>query len=448
MSSPTLKTRIAIVGGGMGGLALAVALSKLEAEDHLDINVYESASKLTEVGAGINFWPRGWEIMRNMGLEESLLSKLSSAEIKPCVEELRLPLSLKKGNQQKGTPILNFNSSGMYGGTFPFHRADVQAVLLDHLSPSIPCHLSHRLAKFDETGEGVVLTFTNGSTATCDLLIGADGIHSFVRKSLLAESLGISDEEAGKRARPLWTGVYAYRHIIDADALRRDYPDHPALKKMMIYCGKNKMLTAYPIRQGKLINLAPMVFHPESAGTYLNDHGVHEITTDDVASFYDNWEDEVRALVKFVTHPSKWAIQYVDPMDSYISSSGRVLLLGDSAHATPPYFANGAGLSIESAYLLAAVIDKAVKTTNGTVDVSKISKVYNTIRQPYCNAAAANSRALGSQYQFNIPGFEQYGDEEDVPKEKMSELSKLMSQGWEWTGTSVMPDLERALAML
>ncbi|KAF9553099.1 FAD/NAD(P)-binding domain-containing protein [Agrocybe pediades] len=356
-----------------------------------------------------------------------------------------LPFSMKKGNQQKGTPILDFNSSG---GTVPFHRADVQAVLLDHLSPSIACHLSHRLAKFDDTEQGVVLTFTNGSTAICDLLIGADGIHSFVRKSLLAERQGISDEEACKRARPLWTGVYAYRYIIDADALRRDYPDHPALKKMMIYCGKNKMLTAYPIREGKLINLAPMVLHPESAGTYLNDHGVHETTTDDVASFYDNWEDEVRALVKLVPHPSKWGIQYVDPMDSYISSSGRVLLLGDSAHATPPYFANGAGLSIESAYLLAVVIDKAVKMTNGRVDVSKISKVYNAIRQPYCNAAAANSRALGSQYQFNVPGFEQYGDGEDVPKEKMAELSKLMSQGWEWTGTSVMPDVERALAML
>ncbi|KAF9553098.1 hypothetical protein CPC08DRAFT_714057 [Agrocybe pediades] len=89
MSSSTLKTRIAIVGGGMGGLALAVALSKLKLEDHLDINIYESASKLTEVGAGITFWPRGWEIMRKMGLEEFLLSKLSSAEIKPCVEELR-----------------------------------------------------------------------------------------------------------------------------------------------------------------------------------------------------------------------------------------------------------------------------------------------------------------------------------------------------------------------
>ncbi|KAF9568279.1 FAD/NAD(P)-binding domain-containing protein [Agrocybe pediades] len=443
MSSSSLKTRIAIVGGGMGGLALAVALSKLKAEDHLQVNIYESASKLIEVGAGISFWPRGWEIMRNMGLEASLLSKLFPAGHKPLPEELRLLFSVRKGNQPQGTPILDKS-----GGTIPFHRADVQAVLLDHISPSIQCHLSHRLVNFEEKEDGVVLKFTNGATATCDLLIGADGIHSSVRRSLLSELKPTSDEEAARRALPLWTGVYVYRYMIDADALRREYPDHPALQKMMIYCGKNKMMTAYPIREGKFINAAPMVSHPECAGTYLNDHGVHEATTDDLMSCFDNWEDEVRALAKYAVQPSKWAIQYVDPMDSYVSSSGRVLLLGDSAHAAPPYFANGAGLAIESAYVLAALIDKAAKATNGKVDVSRISKAYNAIRQPYCNAAASNCRALGSLYQLTIPGFEQYCDGEDIPEEKIAELSKLMSQGWEWTETSVMLELERALAML
>ncbi|KAF4618297.1 hypothetical protein D9613_011520 [Agrocybe pediades] len=253
MSSSSLETRIAIVGGRMEGLALAVALSKLKPEDHLEVNIYESASKLIEVGTGISFWPRGWEIMRNMGLEASLLSKLFPAGHKPLPEELRLLFSVRKGNQRKGTPILDKS-----GGTIPFHLADVQGVLLDHSSPSIQCHLSHRLVNFDETEDGVVLKFTNGTTATCDLLVGADGIHSRVRRSLLSELKLTSDQEADRRALPLWTGVYVYRYMIDANALRREYPDHPALQKMMIYCGKNKMMTAYPIRGGKFINVAPM----------------------------------------------------------------------------------------------------------------------------------------------------------------------------------------------
>jgi len=79
-----------------------------------------------------------------------------------------------------------------------------------------------------------VLEFTNGETATCDLLIGADGIHSVIRKLLLAEGKDWSEEEMNRNSHPLWTGVYAYRYIADAEAVRRDSPNHPALTKMMI----------------------------------------------------------------------------------------------------------------------------------------------------------------------------------------------------------------------
>jgi len=139
------------------------------------------------------------------------------------------------------------------------------------------------------------------------------------------------------------------------------------------------------------------------------------------------------------------------------------------AHATSPDFANGAGLAIEvynrshnllktftnvgflflkSACILGEIISKAIDSSYGDATVSAIAEAYDKIRRPFCNAAAAASRTMGSWYQFNAPGFEQYIDGEEIPIEKVAELASLIEKGWEWATSSVMPDLERALAMI
>jgi len=114
-----------------------------------------------------------------------------------------------------------------------YHRADLQEVLLSHVSSMVEFQLNHRLINYTESEEGIKLEFKNGKTATCDILVGADGINSVVRKVLLAGKRGLdsSSEEALLNAAPVWTGTWAYRGLVDSEIVRREFPNHPALSK-------------------------------------------------------------------------------------------------------------------------------------------------------------------------------------------------------------------------
>ena len=107
---------------------------------------------------------------------------------------------------------------------------------MKHVSPNVKAHLSHRLLTYIETKDGIELEFTNGGKSTCDILVGADGINSVVRKVFLSNEKGIdpSSEEAAKYSQPLWSGTMVYRSLIDSGVIRRINPDHPALSTRIV----------------------------------------------------------------------------------------------------------------------------------------------------------------------------------------------------------------------
>ena len=117
------------------------------------------------------------------------------------------------------------------GGYAPYHRADLQEILLKHVSSFVQCHLNHRLVSYRESKEGIELEFKNGETTSCDILVGADGINSMVRKVFLAGKCGLdsSSEEALMNAAPVWTGTAAYRGLVDSEVIKREFPNHRVL---------------------------------------------------------------------------------------------------------------------------------------------------------------------------------------------------------------------------
>ncbi|PPQ92525.1 hypothetical protein CVT25_010358 [Psilocybe cyanescens] len=434
----TTRKRVAIVGGGIGGLALAVALSRLKVDEYLQIDIYESTAKLTQVGAGIMIWPRGWEIVQSMGLEASLAEKMSPDQELPSPDQIKPTFKIRRGDMKEDRPIVDVM---MPGGSVAFHRADVQEVLLKHISPSIQVHLSHRLITYRETAQGEIeLQFKNGSTASCDLLIGADGINSVIRKTFLRNKNKWSEEEASKKAQPLWTGSTVYRNTIDAEIIRKDSPNHRALTEAVMH------LVAYPILQGKLINAVPFLTNYEREGTYVDGPVLVENSTDKFAPHFAGWDDDVEVLVKHMSNPSRWEIQHHAPLDTYISESGAVVLLGDSAHAAPPHLGNGASQAIEDVYILANVLSKGVRS--GNFDIPKLIKIYDTIRQPFAVFAADASVRLGRLLDLHSPGFEDIKDGDEVTPESIEKLAKSIQDVWEWTWQSAKPDLEKALAMV
>ncbi|KJA17341.1 hypothetical protein HYPSUDRAFT_1023379 [Hypholoma sublateritium FD-334 SS-4] len=418
------KLCIGIVGGGIGGLALAVALTRLNTTDTLQVDIYESAAKLTQVGAGITIWPRGWEIIRELGLEDSLAAYICPGQEIAKDNQERIGFIYRKSDHPENAVMCDLK---FRGGSLSFHRADVQQVFLAHISPSVRVHLNRRLVSYRESDGKMQLSFKNGETAACDLLIGADGVNS----------------AAIREARPLWTGTIVYRSVIESDIIRREISDHPCLVKPLVYCGKNKHVVSYPISAGKLINVVGFVSDPTKEGTFLEGPAVMSSTPDVVSSFFTGWSEEVKCIINNMSNPLRWAIEVVKPLDKY--GYGRVALLGDSAHAMPVHLGNGAGQAMEDAYILAHLLHEASK--HPKIDVANLVRVYSAVRQPFGNFAARASLEQGRLYEFTELDDVREGDV--LAPEMLTRLGERIADGWRWTwDSSVKGDLQRALSML
>ncbi|KIM41421.1 hypothetical protein M413DRAFT_445432 [Hebeloma cylindrosporum] len=432
----TEKFRIGIVGAGIGGLALSVALGFMDHENRLDIKLYEASSSISEIGAGINFWPRTWAILKTIGLEELLIRLLPQEPD----DSPRLTFQLRKADQAEGVHIRDII---MKGGAFRFHRADFQQALISRLSGQLL--LSHRLISYEETNNEVRLEFLHGKTATCDLLVGMDGIKSAVRKFFLLKH-GLPNSPS---IHPIWTGTVAYRGLVPIKELEAELPGHRAVQTPMMYVGKLKHLVVYPVSKDELVNIVAFSTDPGKRGTSYPGPTTSPCTQEEILNLFDGWEAEVQALLRCIEKPTKWAIRELHPMPRY--SHHRVILGGDAAHAMTPHQGAGAGQAVEDAYILASLICANLRGNKIIeVPIARISEIYNAVRHPMGNHVLKASQETGMLCELVAPGFEEVkeGDTE-VPLEKLAELFELVGKNWDWVWKESAEDgRRRALEML
>ncbi|KAF8148009.1 salicylate hydroxylase [Crassisporium funariophilum] len=404
----------------------------MDTGDIVDVDIYEASSNISAIGAGINFWPRSWEIMKNIGLESTLVKFLAA----PPDDTTRVVFHVRKSDQADGFPIQDLT---MKGGSIRFHRADLQSALMSQLHGRL--HLSHRLVSYEEHDSNVLLNFQNGATATCDLLVGMDGIKSGVRK-LFLQSQGLYKSPSFD---PIWTGTLAYRGLIPIEKLEKIFPGHNASTRPVMYCGKFKHVVVYPVSQDRLVNVVAFATAPSKEGTVYEGPSNIPTSQAEVLAIFNGWEAEVQALLHCIEHPSKWAIHALRPLDCY--AFGRVMLAGDAAHGMTPHQGAGAGQAIEDAYILATLISRLGEDH---VEVNELSKVYNTIRCPAGNRVLEGSRRSGLLCELVGPGFEDIleGDT-SLSRAKLATLIEEMQQDWRWAwAESAEDDRQRALAML
>ncbi|CAL1714511.1 unnamed protein product [Somion occarium] len=434
---------------------MAVALSKYS---DIQVDVYEAAGQFSEVGAGIGMWPRTWNIMESLGLTEDLakIAVISPTDIP------KVAFTLRKGDEPIGHTFHQLITPGM----ITFHRPDFQAVLLLHLSStSCRTHTAKRLktylygqgsaSKSESSLLPIHLHFQDGTTATCDLLIGADGVRSAVRATMLrdlatkAQSEGHTQEaqEALAGVDPVWSGLSMYRTIFPSQTLSQQLPGHRVLHDPMIYVGRNTQITAYPISRGTGINFAATRSHWEQENTLFEGPWVQDVSRDELLHAFDRWEPEVVALFQSIEGLNRWAMHTVRPLRSYVSE--RVALIGDSAHAMLPYQGVGAGQAIEDAFLLATLLGHSV-TTPATL--SRALKVYDAVRRPFSQHVLETSRENGQLFTLNYPGltFGTPQENRDAKKlQKLQDLCNRVRKNWEWCWlTTLDADLERAVKML
>ena len=315
-------SRMAIVGGGIGGLTAALALLRRG----IDVDVYEQAPELKEVGAGVQISSNGTRVLYALGLQEAV-ERISSI---PTAKEIRL---WSTGQTWKLFD-LGAISIELYG--FPYvlmHRRDLHGILAEAIGGLKPdaLHLGMRCIDVAQSDTSVTLRFATGETAQAPLAIGADGVHSQVRASLFG---------AGAAQ---FTGCIAWRGIVPMERL-------PA--QVSRTCGTNWVgagghVVHYPLRRGELMNFVGIL---ERTDWQIESWTIRG-TTEELANDFRGWHADVHAIIRNIEEPYKWALMVRPPMPHW--TKGRITLLGDACHAMLPLLAQGAVMALEDGFVLA-----------------------------------------------------------------------------------------------
>ncbi|EJC97543.1 FAD/NAD-binding domain-containing protein [Fomitiporia mediterranea MF3/22] len=460
---PTPKFTVAICGGGIAGLMTAIALARLSSRKDFRIDIYEAKQEFTEIGAGVAIRQRPWNIVKALGLETALRE---FTEVPDNEDEPRLMFEMRKSDQAIG---VHFYKTMAPMGNLSFHRAHLLNALAVNLdADTTVSHFSKRLVSYEMADRPdavkdstITLFFKDGTFATCDVLIGCDGINSAVREKLLQsaarDAQGRNDFEVAATLRehikPVWSGSVAYRGIIAREVLAEVNPKHSAIFTPQNYMGKDKHIIVFPISKGRLINVVAFCSWPNNDGSVFDGKIVEECSQMELLEQYRGWEDEVPQLLKCIQKPSRWAINDLKPMP--VSVHNHVALAGDAAHAMTPHLGIGAGQGIEDAYILATLLTHPLTTRKTIRDALK---VYESVRLPYANEIQRLSRINGKIYEFADPRFSNLRfDRELLTDGKMNEEDKtrlkevgdasMTIREWTWA-RDIEEDRKQAVEML
>ena len=317
--------KILIIGGGIGGLACALALIRRG----IEVEVYEQAHELREVGAGVQIGANGTRVLHALGLKDALATTQFFASGKAA--------RLWNTGETWTTFDLGAIAQERYGSPHIFmHRGDLQAALADAIRRERPdaIRLGRRFGSLTQNDDGVTVIFADGSTAHGALAIGADGIRSPVRETLF-----------GKDA-PAFVGIVAWRGLVPMDAL----PPQISRTAAVNWLGPGGHALHYPVRAGALMNIVAFIERDDWQVESWTERGTH----DELARDFSGWHADLHAILGGIEQPFKWALMMRPAMPRW--SSGRVTLLGDACHPTLPFLGQGAVMAIEDAYVLAGCI--------------------------------------------------------------------------------------------
>ena len=314
--------RVIVAGGGIGGLAAALALAREGAA----VRVLERAPLLGEVGAGLQLSPNATRLLFRWGLEYAV-RRIGFA---PTSADIR---DRAGGGLLLSTPLGSFAERRWGAPYLQAHRGDLHAVLLAAAEAvGVQVRVDSPLAAFEAQGAEVRLQVA-GETLRADVLIGADGIHSRVRAGLAGE----------RPAR--FTGQIAWRGLAEADRL----PPGLIAPAATVWTGHGAHFVHYYVRWGALVNFVGF-----TAGRRPSPESWTEIAEPgEIARAFEGWPDPVQALIAIQRGGCGWRSAVHDRAPSPLWARGRVALLGDAAHPMPPYLAQGAGMAIEDAEALA-----------------------------------------------------------------------------------------------
>ena len=305
--------RVAVVGAGLGGLTAAVALHQAGC----DVEVYEQAPELTEVGGGINLGPNAARVLYRLGLGHAL----DREAVRPASTHQR---RWQDGRTLQRAP-LNPRCEELYGAPhLTVHRADLLAIIASGFPPE-RVSLGHRLVGLADRGDHVDAWFQNGLRITADVLVGADGINSTVRAALLGEEA------------PRFAGCVAYRGLVPTERI----VDLGLEIGSQSWVGPGGHLVHYFVSRGRLLNFVGWTEHD----TWNREDWTDRATIARALASFDGWHPQIGRIIAAADTCFIWALFDREPLPRW--SVGRTTLLGDACHPMYPFMGQGAAQAIE-----------------------------------------------------------------------------------------------------
>jgi len=320
-----MQPHVVIVGGGIGGLFAANALTA----HGLAVSVYEQASALGEIGAGVFLTPNSVRHLQRVGLE-------------PAVEKWGARVGYDSHYfRHDGAPIapVQVTDSAGWNATFGMHRADLVTMLADTL-PAGVVQTGHRCTGIEQNAAKARVSFANGACAEADVVIAADGIHSELRPHVFPPS------------QPVFSGSVAYRGLVP-----HARAPHWPIDRWQMWLGRGKHFLAFPVRAGTLINYVGFLPADEQMKESWSAPGDPEV----LRRAFAGWDARIAPLLQEVQLTFRWALYDREPLPTW--TSGRLSLLGDAAHPMLPHLGQGANQSIEDGMALATILARADRAT-------------------------------------------------------------------------------------
>ncbi|KAH8806196.1 hypothetical protein F5884DRAFT_737938 [Xylogone sp. PMI_703] len=416
---PSKPFHIAIVGGGLGGLATAIGLTR----QGVSVRIYEKAAQFSEIGAGLAF---ACNAIRALGLiDPALLAgfrKHFDRNPEGFWMTVRMGMDMKPGNDgqedyKAGDVVYNQRDEAESGN---IHRARLLEEMVK-LVPKGTTSFNKSLVRLEELpgedGGSIRLHFADGTTATADAVIGCDGIKSTVRSQM-----------AGKPVLPTFTGVVVYRQLVPRDVVLAELGEERALTSHVLF-GYGTIIVHYPVNGGDAVNMASL--HATGKTTWDGDDWVQPVTREMMLKHHEGYDPAIIRLMSRINKVEQWAL--FDLMHDEKYYRGRIAILGDAAHASTPYNAAGVGMAMEDAYVISQVVGRA----KDKKELGRAFEIYDALRRSRTQKLVRNSRESGKIWQLS--------DEEtrDIPSKLREQLDAKYHWIWNY---DLQKEVEQALA--
>lgn len=356
----TERKKIIVVGGGIGGLAAALALVRQD----IEVLLLEQASHIGEIGAGIQLGPNAYAALDALGVGDK------ARERSVFVDKL----TMMDAVNARTVAVMETGEafSRRFGSRYGvIHRADIHLSILEAVEshPLITFKTSTKISKVMPSENGVAVEDGQGNGYWADALVGADGVKSVVREYLLGDPARVS-------------GHVVYRAVVEEEEM----PEDLRINGPVLWAGPNCHLVHYPLRGGRQYNLV-VTFHSREQEQW----GVREGSKEEVLSYFQGIDDSPRRLLSLPKSWKRWATADRQPTEQW--GQGNATLLGDAAHPLMQYLAQGACMALEDAVVLGKCIEQQ---TDG--DLAAAFRRYETIRIPRTARVVLSTREMGRIY--------------------------------------------------